>query len=118
MSQNLPPAPSHILCLNWYLPKRQTEMAFSVEDHLYIALYGTWKTQAESQIHGNWASSWVQKMNHLSTGIQLADEGLHKRTAQFVSPPHLQKLDEIRTYRDSEGLFNTWYSRPKIQFNS
>jgi hypothetical protein len=51
-------------------------------------------------------------MNHLSTGIQLADEGLHKRTSPFVANENLAKLDQIRAERDKNGLFNAWHSRP------
>jgi FAD/FMN-containing dehydrogenase len=114
MSNNLPPAPSHVLWLNWYPPKRKTDMAFSLEDNIYIALYGTWENPADTPKYGTWANDWMQKMNHLSTGIQLADESLHKRTSPFVSENHLQKLDEIRANRDKEELFHAWHSRPVL----
>lgn len=112
MAENLPPAPSHILWLNWYPPKRDGNMAYSLEDDIYIALYGTWKDAQDTAKYGNWARDWMEKMRHFSTGIQLADEGLHKRTSPFVSSLHLEKLDKIRAERDKIGLFNTWHSRP------
>jgi FAD/FMN-containing dehydrogenase len=112
MVQNLPPAPSHILWLNWYPPQQRESMAYSLEDQIYIALYGTWANAADTALYGHWASDWMEKMAHFSTGIQLADEGLHKRTSPFVAPRHLAKLDEIRAKRDTQGLFNAWHSRP------
>ncbi len=114
MSENLPPAPAHILWLNWHPPVQRQDMAFSMEDKVYIALYGSWKSPQDTPKYGHWATDWMQKMSHLSTGIQLADENLHHRTAPFVSNPHLQKLDDIRLARDSAEVFHEWHSRPRL----
>ena len=115
IAQTLPPPPSHVLWLNWYPPKSRTDMAFSMEDNIYIALYSAWKKASETPLYGNWATNTMQQMEHLSTGIQLADENLHQRTAKFVSNQHLQKLDDIRNYRDGGGVFNAWHSRPEVE---
>jgi FAD/FMN-containing dehydrogenase len=40
IAASLPPAPAHMLWLNWQPPERKTPMAFSKEDKIYIALYG------------------------------------------------------------------------------
>lgn len=114
ISKTLPPPPSHVLWLNWQPPHRQTEMAFSMEDKIYIALYGGWKSPQETPIYGNWATDLMQKMSPLATGIQLADESLHTRSASFVSDKNLQKLDKIRLLRDEQKLFNEWHSKPEI----
>lgn len=114
ISETLPPPPAHVLWLNWQPPKRKTEMAFSVEDKIYIALYGAWKTDSEIPLYENWATDWMKKMSHLSSGIQLADEGLHKRPAQFISSENLRKLTEIKNERDSKNLFHEWHSKPAI----
>ncbi len=114
MVENLPPPPAHILWLNWYPPARRQDMAFSMEDKIYIALYGGWKSPGDTAKYGNWSTDWMRKMQHLATGIQLADENLHNRTAPFVANAHLQKLDAIRSQRDPEGLFHEWHSRPEI----
>jgi len=54
-------------------------------------------------------------MKHMSTGIQLADEGLHKRTAPFLSDANLKKIQQIRADRDPKALFHEWHSRPEIK---
>ncbi|MEY4927784.1 MAG: hypothetical protein RI894_2220 [Bacteroidota bacterium] len=108
---SLPPAPAHLLWLNWCPPARP-DMAFSVEDQTYLALYGCYKTAAETEKYGTWASEQVGKMAHLSTGIQLADEGLHLRSGRFLSDANRQKMSEIRYERDRNGLFNEWHSSP------
>jgi FAD binding domain len=112
IAATLPPAPSHFLWLNWYPPVVRQNMAFSMENNTYLALYGCWKSAADTPKYGNWATEQVKKMEHLGTGIQLADENLHNRSARFVSDQHLGKLDAIRAQRDPSGIFNMWHSRP------
>jgi FAD/FMN-containing dehydrogenase len=111
----MPPPPAHMLWLNWQPPKRSGEMAFSMEDQVYLALYGAWKKPKQAPQYENWAADLMQSMEPLATGIQLADEGLHKRTARFVSDAHLHKLDQLRWQYDPEGLFNPWHSRPRLE---
>jgi hypothetical protein len=108
----LPPAPAHLLWLNWCPPVRP-DMAFSVEDETYLALYGCWKNAADTAKYGHWASKQVNKMAHLGTGIQLADEGLHLRTDRFLSDENQAKMQEIRAKRDETTLFNTWHNADK-----
>jgi FAD binding domain len=114
ISETLPPPPAHVLWLNWQPPIQRQDMAFSMEDKIYIALYGAWKSPKDTPQYGHWATDHLNKMAHLGSGIQLADENLHNRTARFVADDHLQKLDAIRAQRDESGLFNAWHSRPKV----
>jgi hypothetical protein len=108
------PAPTHLLWLNWYPPKQRPDMAFSMENNIYIALYSAWKAKNETAHLETWATECIGKLAHLSTGIQLADENLNHRTGKFVKDEHLQKLEEIRLARDNTHLFNEWHSKPKL----
>jgi hypothetical protein len=90
-------------------------MAYSNEDNIYLALYANWKNAADTALYGDWAVNLMRKMAHLSTGIQLADEGLHKRTARFLSDKQFKKIQDIRTERDPNKLFHEWHSRPDIK---
>ncbi len=108
IAATLPPAPAHFLWLNWYPPKRQ-DMAFSTEDQTYLALYGCYKNAKDTSKYANWASEQVGKMAHLSSGIQLADEGLHQRSDRFLSDTNMEKIQQIRAERDQTGLFNQWH---------
>lgn len=114
ISETLPPPPAHFLWLNWQPPKRQTKMAFSMEDNIFLSLYGAWKNPEDTSKYETWATDLMKKYSHFETGIQLADESLHTRTARFVSDENLQKLIEIRAKHDKENLFNEWHSKPKI----
>ena len=111
LTEELPPAPAHWLWLNWQPPVRRSNMAFSVEDRIYIALYGSWKSPADTARYQFWARDWMKKMAHLASGIQLADEGLHQRPARFLTDPNLQKMDAVRSERDPAGVFHEWHSR-------
>lgn len=115
IAATLPPAPSHFLWLNWHPGNIKTDMVYSNEDAIYLALYANWKNTADTAKYGDWAVNIMHKMSHLSTGIQLADEGLHKRTAPFLSDAHLKKIQQIRAERDPKGLFHEWHSRPEIK---
>lgn len=112
IAETLPPAPSHFLWLNWHPGELEADMAYSKEDQLYLALYSCWKHPADTQKYGNWASDMMRRMNHLSTGIQLADEGLHKRSQAFMSTENFSKVQEIRSKRDPLGVFYEWHSKP------
>lgn len=114
VSATLPPPPAHFLWLNWQPPIRQTEMAFSMEDKVFLSCYGSWKNQEDTGKYENWANNLLKKYSHLETGIQLADESLHTRTSRFVSDENLKKLTEIRAKRDGNNLFNEWHSKPNI----
>ena len=115
IARTMPPPPSHMLWLNWHPGQIQSDMAYSNEDDIYIALYTIWKNAGDTSKYGDWAATMMSKMNHMSTGIQLADEGLHKRTAPFLSDANLIKIQQIRADRDPNGLFHEWHSRPEIK---
>ena len=115
ISKTLPPAPAHFLWLNWQPPKRSENMAYSVEDKIYLALYGAWASPNDTPQYENWATAHMTRMEHLATGIQLADENLHKRTAKFLSDENWEKLAEIRSQRDPTGLFNAWHNKISIE---
>ena len=110
--ETMPPAPSHMLWLNWAPPPDRPDMAFSVEDDIYIALYGVWKDAADDAKHAPWAESRMREMAHLATGCQLADENLGRRPARFVTDDRLARLDTIRAARDPRRTFHPWMGRP------
>ncbi|ORW91022.1 oxidoreductase [Mycobacterium sp. IEC1808] len=109
--QTMPPAPSHFLWLNWGPSPPRQDMAYSVEDEIYLALYGSWKDAADDETYGDWAGSNMAAMSHLATGIQLADENLGNRPAKFATDEAMARLDKARATYDPDGLFNSWMGR-------
>jgi hypothetical protein len=87
-------------------------MAFSVEDDTYIAAYGVWQDPAEDEANVAWATDRMREMEHLASGIQLADENLANRPARFVTEANLARLDELRARHDPQSRFHSWMGRP------
>ncbi len=50
-------------------------------------------------------------MEHLQTGVQLADENLGERPAKFVTDENMARLDRIRAEYDPDGRFYPWMGR-------
>jgi hypothetical protein len=112
IAETLPPATSHMLWMNWGPSPQRPDMAYSMEDETYIALYAVYEDPAEDEAMRAWATGRMAEMAHLATGIQLADENLGERPMRFVSDRNLQRLDEIRDRYDPDGLFCSWMGRP------
>ena len=89
----LPPAPSHMLWMNWAPPATRPDMAYSLESNVYIALYGIWKDAQGGAAAAGWALDCMTAMAPQATGIQLADENLGRRPAPFMAAANLARLD-------------------------
>jgi FAD/FMN-containing dehydrogenase len=116
IAETMPAAPSHMLWMNWGpgsgpAPPRP-DMAYSVEDDTYIALYGVWQDPGEDEANVAWATDRMREMEDLASGIQLADENLGLRPARFLGDEQMRRLDELRASRDPEGRFHEWLGRP------
>lgn len=111
IAETLPAAPSHMLWMNWGPSPPRPEMAYSVEDETYIALYAVWDDTEEDEANVAWATERMREMEGLASGIQLADENLGRRPARFVGEGNLARLDEVRAAYDPDGLFHPWMGR-------
>lgn len=109
--ETMPPHPSHFLWLNWGPSPQRQDMAYSLEDEIYLALYGVWENPADDEKYGDWARSNMAAMEHLQSGIQLADENLGNRPAPFATPEAMEKLDRVRAEYDPNGRFHSWMGR-------
>lgn len=118
IAETLPEAPSHMLWMNWGpgatpAPARP-DMAYSVEDDTYIALYAVWRDPARDEANVAWATERMREMEGLASGIQLADENLGLRPARCLGAEQLARLEELRAARDPEGRFHPWLGRPRV----
>jgi FAD/FMN-containing dehydrogenase len=107
IARTLPPEPSHALWMNWGPSPERPDMAYSVEDDIYIALYGSWVDVADDEKYARWPADRMREMEHLASGIQLADENLGARPARFASDHNLRRLDEIRAIYDPDRRFHS-----------
>ena len=111
IAETLPGAPSHMLWMNWGPSPPRPEMAYSIEDETYIALYAVWEDAAEDEANVAWPTERMREMAPLASGIQLADENLGERPARFAGEENMARLDEVRAVYDPDGLFHPWMGR-------
>jgi FAD/FMN-containing dehydrogenase len=111
VAQTLPPPPSHMLWMNWAPPAARPDMAYSLEDKTYIALYGVWSGDDKGGA-SHWAQDNMAAMAHLSSGMQLADENLGRRPMPFMAKDNLARLDALRAKHDPKGRFHPYMGRP------
>lgn len=115
IAETLPPAPSHVLWMNWGpgatpAPPRP-DMAYSMEDDTYIACYAVWQDAAGDAACVTWATERMRELEPLASGIQLADENLGRRPARFAGDAQMARLDALRAQWDPDGLFHPWMGR-------
>ena len=116
IAETLPEGTSHLLWMNWAPSHPETparpDMAYSVEDEIYIALYAIWQDPGRDEANIAWPREHMTSMAPLASGIQLADENLGERPARFLSDAHDQRYDAIRSAYDPDGRFHGWMGRP------
>lgn len=111
IADSLPAAPSHMLWMNWQPPAERPAMAASLDDDIYIALYGVWQRPEDEAAARGWAQRHMAAMAPMATGIQLADENLGRRPAPFLAPDNMARLDALRARHDPEGRFHPYMGR-------
>jgi FAD/FMN-containing dehydrogenase len=111
IADTLPPAPSHMLWMNWAPPATRGDMAYSLESNIYIALYGIWKDAQGEAAASTWALNCITEMASHAEGIQLADENLGLRPSPFMADANLARLDRLRTAHDPSGRFHHYMGR-------
>jgi FAD/FMN-containing dehydrogenase len=111
IAETQPPSPSHFLWLNWGPSPTRQDMAYSLEDEIYLALYGVWADAADDDPYADWPRSNMAAMAEFATGIQLADENLGQRAAPFATDDAMVRLDRARATYDPNGRFHEWMGR-------
>ena len=74
-------------------------------------MYTVWNDPTDDGAYSDWARSNMANMEHLQTGVQLADENLGQRPAKFASDEAMAKLDRVRAAYDPDGRFHAWMGR-------
>lgn len=118
MLASFPSAPSHLVLWNWggyaEQPDRP-EMAFSMDDELYYAMYVAWSDPRETERHTGWLTEHMRALEPFASGTMLADENLLNRPFRFMDGHKLARLDELREIWDPKGRFVPWLSRPALR---
>lgn len=107
----LPPHPAHFLWLAWGPSPTRQDMAYSLEDEVYLALYAGWKNAGDDEKYSDWPRARMAEMAPLASGIQLADENLGARPAKFATDGNMVRLDRVRAEYDPDNRFYPWMGR-------
>ena len=106
IADTMPAPPAHLLWLNWAPPPDRPDMAFTVEDRTYLALYGGWLEPGAGPATTRWARDNVAAMQPLSSGVQFADDP--GRPSRAMSEAACSRLDALRAEYDPDGRFHRW----------
>ncbi|MFT3866646.1 MAG: FAD-binding oxidoreductase [Solirubrobacterales bacterium] len=98
----IPNAISHVLWYQWN-PQEFPEAAISVQGNLYLGAYTGWTDPAEDAAMLAWPRGQMERLQHLSNGIQLADENLVARRDRYLSPENEARLEALRAEHDPDG---------------
>ena len=106
IAHTMPAPPAHLLWLNWAPTGDRPDMAYTVEDRTYLALYGGWLDPAGGAAATRWARDNAAAMESLSTGVQFADDP--GRPSRAISEAARARLEALRAANDPEGRFQRW----------
>jgi len=106
IASTVPAPPAHLLWLNWAPVTALPDMAYTVEDRTYLALYGGWLEGSDGDATVRWARDNAAAMESLSTGVQFADDP--GRPSRGISEAAQRRLEAIRAVHDPEGRFHRW----------
>ena len=108
LAGSLPTPLSHMLWMNWSPAGARGDMAYSLEDRTYVALYGVWKAAADEAAAAAWATEGMRGLERFATGLQLADENLGRRPGRFLADENMARLEALRARFDPEGRFHSY----------
>ena len=111
LAGRLPTPLSHMLWMNWSPAGPRGDMAYSLEDRTYVALYGVWRKAEDEAAASAWATEGMRAMEGLASGLQLADENLGRRPGRFLADAAMERLEALRARHDPEGRFHSYLGR-------
>lgn len=93
-----------------FMPWSSTEVngVFSLQAPLYVSPMAVWDEPADDALCIAWAVDHMKRLEPLSLGIQLADENLINRSAPFLAPDRLARLEELREKHDPTRMFHSY----------
>jgi hypothetical protein len=111
MVRSMPTRFSLVLWWPW-VPQPLPNASLSITGDIYISLFANWRGTPSPEAlarYESWPVALMRKYDHLSKGIQLADENLLSRPeARYMTDENAKRLEELRSKWDSEGRFHTF----------
>jgi hypothetical protein len=108
MVRDMPTEWSYVLWWPW-VEQPFPDSALSVAGKHYISPFAGWEDPADEARLDPWGRDHIRRADHLSKGIQLADENLLGRPeSRYMSDENAERLEELRAKWDPEGRFHTF----------
>jgi FAD/FMN-containing dehydrogenase len=108
MVRDMPTRWSYVLWWPW-VPQALDGVALSVTGKHYISPFSGWADPADEAEVAAWPGEHMRRLDHLSKGIQLADENLLGRPdARYMTDENAARLEALRATWDPEGRFHSF----------
>ena len=114
----LPTAKSFSLWFGMAPLRPLPDMALSLQADVYFASYVIWEDEADDERCRTWLAEQMSRMAPVSAGLFLADADLVTRPARFLADANWQRLEEMRTRYDPDGLFLSYLTLPNGRLNT
>jgi FAD/FMN-containing dehydrogenase len=85
------------------------DSVLSVTGKNYLAGFSAWIPGDDEGPHRRWLVEKIGAMDHLSKGIQLADENLLDRPARYFTDEASARLEAVRDRYDPDRLFYSYF---------
>jgi FAD/FMN-containing dehydrogenase len=108
MVDDLPTPYSYVLWWPW-TEQSLDGCALSITGRHYVSPFAVWPDPAEEGRFDDWAAEQMRRFDHLSKGIQLADENLIARPdSRYMTDENASRLEALRASWDPEGRFHSF----------
>jgi FAD/FMN-containing dehydrogenase len=108
MTDQLPTPESYVLIWPW--PDHSLEgCALSITGRHYMSPFAGWTDPSDEAKLAPWPGDQVRRVDHLSKGIQLADENLIGRPdSRYMTDENTARLEELRDKWDPDRRFHSF----------
>jgi FAD/FMN-containing dehydrogenase len=106
--EGLPTVPSFSIWYGWSPKRPLTDMAFSMEGEVYVAVYAMCETPEEDDGVKAWLNARMAALAPVSKGLYLGDSDFTRRSAKFMADENLARLDAIRATYDPTRTFASY----------
>jgi hypothetical protein len=103
--KDIPSEHSFVLWMLWgHYPARE-HACWSMQAPLYLSPNAGWENATDDDLHEGWVDASLQALAGYSRGVQFSDANLPARGGRGLTTERAQRLEEVRTRYDPDGLF-------------
>lgn len=106
---------THTFWMSWGPVKPLPDMAFSVQDDVFLATYTVWDDPREDEAMERWPVEQFRKLDDLSTGGQMNDENMARHPQKYLSPAASRRLEKLRAKYDPDHRFVSYLTPAEVE---